>query len=85
MPASSQLSQFLKIASIAGIFISLTVTAVFLVIAIIGALFGEEPTLAWVIAWDAFFVAFPLTGILYMSLKLREYLREILGTLQKSA
>ena len=84
MPTSSQLSQFLKIASVAGIVISLTVAAVFLAIAIIGALFGEEPMLAWVIAWDAFFVAFPLTGLLYMSLKLREYLREILGTLQRA-
>ncbi len=66
----ARLTRLLKILAVAGIFISLTVTAVFLVIAIIGALFGEEPMLAWVIAWDAFFVAFPLSGILYMSLKL---------------
>ena len=83
--ASTHLTQLLKILAVAGIFISLTVAALFMVIAIIGALFGEEPVLAWVVAWDAFFVAFPLTGLLYMSLKLREYLREILGALQKSA
>ncbi len=83
--ASTHLTHLLKILAVAGIFISLTVAALFIVIAIIGALFGEEPVLAWVIAWDASFVAFPLTGLLYMSLKLREYLREILGALQKSA
>ncbi len=82
--ASTHLTHLLKILSVAGIFISLVITAVFLVIAVIGALFGEEPATVWIIAWNGFFVALPLSGLLYMALKLREYLREILGALQRS-
>ncbi len=82
--ASSQLNRLLKILAVAGIFISLIVTAVFLVFALVGALGGEEPASVWVIVWNSFFIGLPLYGLLYAALKLREYLRDILIVLKKA-
>ncbi len=83
--ASSQLNRLLKILAVAGIFISLIVTAVFLVFALVGALGGEEPASVWIIVWNSFFIGLPLYGLLYAALKLREYLRDILIVLKKAA
>ena len=83
--AASQLNRLLKILAVAGIFISLIVTAVFLVFALVGALGGEEPASVWVIVWNSFFIGLPLYGLLYAALKLREYLRDILIVLKKAA
>ena len=83
--AYKQLNQLLTILAVAGIFISLTVTAVFLVFAIAGALGGEEPANVWVIVWNSFFIGLPLYGILYAALRLRESMRAVLGEMQKQS
>ncbi len=83
--ASTQLQKLLEIIAVAGIFISMIVTAVFLVFALAGAIGGTEPASVWVIVWNAFFIGLPLYGLLFAALKLREYLREILAELKKSS
>ena len=83
--AASQLQKLLEIISVAGIFISIIVTAVFLIFALVGAIGGSEPASIWAIVWNAFFIRLPLYGLLFAVLKLREYLRDILAELRKSA
>ena len=83
--ASTQLNRLLKILSVAGIFLSLIVAAVFLVFALAGAIGGREPASVWIIVWNAFFIGLPLYSLLYATLKLREYLRDILQVLKKAA
>ncbi len=83
--ASNQLQKLLEIIAVAGIFISMIVTAVFLVFALAGAIGGTEPASVWVIVWNAFFIGLPLYGLLFAALKLREYLREILIELKKTS
>ncbi len=78
--ASTQLNQLLKILSAAGIFISLVLAAGFFIFAISG-LQSED---AWAVMWNAFFIGLPLYGILFATLKAREYLRDILAALEKS-
>ena len=81
--AAAQLQKLLEIIAVAGIFISMIVTAVFLIFALVGAIGGTEPASVWAIVWNAFFIGLPLYGLLYASLKLREYLRDILIVLKK--
>ena len=81
--AATQLNLLLKIIAVAGIFISLIISAVFLVFALVGAAAGEEPANVWIIVWNSFFLGLPLCGILYGTLTLRETLRDVLGELQK--
>ena len=81
--AATQLQKLLEIVSVAGIFISIIVTAVFLIFALAGAIGGTEPASVWAIVWNAFFIGLPLYGLLFAALKLREYLREILIELKK--
>ena len=83
--AASQLQKLLEIISVAGIFISIIVTAVFLIFALVGAIGGSEPASVWAIVWNAFFIGLPLYGLLFAALKLREYLRDILAELRKTA
>ena len=80
MSESSQLTQLLKITSVAGIFVCLILGAISAVWIIFGATAGELLALIW----GTLFVALPLFGTLYVSLKLREYLRDILAALSKS-
>ena len=79
--ASTQLNQLLKVLSVAGIFVSLVLAAVFLVFAISGL----QSEAAWAVMWNAFFVGLPLYGILFATLKAREYLRDILAALEQKA
>ena len=81
--AAHQLNQLLKIMAVAGIFISLIISAVFLVFALVGAAGGEEPANVWIIVWNSFFLGLPLCGILYGTLTLRETMRDVLSELQK--
>ncbi|MCH7932122.1 MAG: hypothetical protein IH906_07945 [Proteobacteria bacterium] len=80
MSESSQLTQLLKITSVAGVFVSLILGAISVVWIIFGATAEELP----VLIWGTLFVALPLFGTLYVTLKLREYLRDILAALSKS-
>ena len=68
--AATHLNRLLKIIAVAGVFISLILTAVFLVFALVGAAGGEEPAHIWVIVWNSFFLGLLLCGILYGTLTL---------------
>ena len=83
--AATQLQKLLEILSVAGIFISIIVTAVFLIFALAVAIAGSEPASVWAIVWNAFFIGLPLYGLLFAALKLREYLRDILIELKKAS
>ncbi len=81
MEASSQLTSLLKISSVAGIFISLIlglVSAVWIVL-------GVAQVELLVLLWGTLFLGLPMFGVLYIAIKMREYLRDILGALEKSA
>ena len=77
MLTSTRLTHGLKIQSVAGIAVSFAVFVFFMLV----ILLGEPNEDAWVAMWYAYFVGLPLYGILYVGLKLREYLREIEASL----
>ena len=81
MEASTQLTSLLKISSVAGIFVSL-------ILGIVSALwivFGVARVELLVLLWGTLFLGLPMFGVLYIAVKMREYLRDILGALEKSA
>ncbi len=80
MSESTQFTQVLKITSVAGVFVCLVLGGISVIWIIFGATAGELLALIW----GTLFVALPLFGTLYVSLKLREYLRDILAALSKS-
>ena len=77
MLTSTRLTHWLNIQSVAGIAVSFAVFVFFMLV----ILLGEPNEDAWVAMWYAYFVGLPLYGILYVGLKLREYLREIEASL----
>ena len=83
--AATHLNQLLKIIAVAGVFMSLIISAVFLVFALVGAAGGEEPANVWIIVWNSFFLGLPLCGILYGTLILRETLRDFIAEVQKKS
>ena len=81
MQASTQLTSLLKITSVAGIFVCLIlglVSAVWIV-------FGVAKVEIMILMWGTLFLGLPMFGTLYLAVKMREYLRDILGALSKSA
>ena len=80
MQASSQLTSLLKISSVAGIFISLILGMVSGVWIILGVAQVE----ILILLWGTLFLGLPMFGMLYLTVKIREYLRDILGALEKS-
>ncbi len=81
MQASTQLTTLLKISSVAGIFISITLG----LISAVWMLFGVAQVEIMVLMWGTLFLGLPMFGTLYLAVKIREYLRDILGALEKSA
>ena len=81
MEASSQLTSLLKISSVAGIFVSIILG----LISAVWLMFGVAQVEILVLLWGTLFLGLPMFGTLYMLVKLREYLRDILGALQTSA
>ena len=81
MQASTQLTSLLKIASVAGTFISLTLG----MISALWLVFGVAHVEIMILMWGTLFLGLPMFGTLYMAVKIREYLRDILGALEKSA
>ncbi len=79
MLTSTRLTHMLKIQSVAGIAVSISVFLLFMAIAMLGT---PEKDVYVAISY-AYFVGFPLYGILYVGLKLREHLREIEAALLK--
>ncbi len=82
MPTSTRVLQFLKALSIAGIALN---GVAFVIILLYGLFKSKAMThdLFWMLLWGTFSVGMPMSGILYASLKAREYLRDIHGALSK--
>ncbi len=80
MSESTQFTNLLKITSVAGVFVCLVLGASSVIWIISGVTGRELPPMVW----GTLFVALPMFGTLYVVLKLREYLREILAALNKS-
>ena len=80
MAASSRILQFLKIVSIAGMALNALVFLIFL-----GILLIQSETMAgtqiWVVMWFISTIGIPMYGILYVAVKMREYLRDISSSL----
>ena len=81
MEASSQLTSLLKISSVAGVFISIILGLISAVWIVLGVAQAE----ILVLLWGTLFLGLPMFGALYLLVKIREYLRDILGALDKSA
>ena len=80
MSDSTQFTQLLKITSVAGIFVCLTLGG----ISVVWIIFGATAEELLVLIWGTLFLGLPMFGILYVVLKLREYLRDILAALSRS-
>lgn len=80
MGASTQLTSLLKISSVAGIFVSLTLGMV----SAIWIILGKAEIELLILLWGTLFLGLPMFGVLYIAVKMREYLRDILGALEKS-
>ena len=79
MLTSTRLTHFLKILSVSGIAVSISLLILFMTAAISGT--PDEGV--YVSIWYMYFDGLPMYGILYVGLKLREYLREIEAALLK--
>ncbi len=79
MLRSTRLTHMLKIQSVAGIAVSISVFLLFMAV----AMFGTPEDDVYVAMGYSYFVGLPLYGILYVGLKLRENLREIEAALLK--
>jgi len=79
MLKSTRLTYFLKIQSVAGMAVSIIILLVFTA----SAVFGPPGEDVYIAIWYSYFVGIPIYGLLYVGLKLREYLREILVELLK--
>ena len=80
MQASTQLTSLLKISSVAGIFISVILG----LISGVWIVFGVAQAEILVLMWGTLFLGLPMFGALYLLVKIREYLRDILGALEKA-
>ena len=79
--SSTQLTSMLKVTSVTGIFVCLVLGVTSAVWIILGA--GHLELL--ILMWGTLFLGLPMFGGLYVLLKMREYLRDILGALQSPA
>ncbi len=79
MLTSTRLTHLLKILSVSGIAVSI----ILLILILIAAILGTPDENVYVAIWYMAFVGLPIYGILYVGLKLREYLQEILVALLK--
>ena len=81
MQASSQLTSLLKISSVAGIFICIILG----LISGIWIVFGVARAEILVLLWGTLFLGLPMFGALYLLVKIREYLKDILGALSQAS
>ncbi len=82
MAASSRILQILKCISIAGMTINALGFLVFVVILLVkqDMMAGTQ---IWVLLWFISTVGIPMYGMLYVAIKMREYLRDISASLLK--
>lgn len=82
MAASSKILQLLKCISIAGMTLNALGFLAFLVILLV-----QQDTMAgtqiWVVMWFISTLGIPMFGMLYVAIKMREYLRDISASLLK--
>ena len=82
MAASSRILQLLKIISIAGMALNALGLLIFVAILLL-----QRETMAgtqiWVVMWFISTVGIPMYGVLYVAVKMREYLRDISASLLK--
>ena len=81
MQASSQLTSLLKISSVAGIFISVIIG----LISGIWIVFGVAQAEILVLMWGTLFLGLPMFGALYLLVKIREYLTDILVAVSQAS
>ena len=81
MVASSQLTKLLKVSSVAGIFVCLVLGSV----SALWIIMGADHVRLFILLWGTLFLGMPMFGSLYILLKIREYLRDILEALNKPA
>ncbi len=79
MLTSTRLTHLLKILSVSGI----TVSIILLILFMTAAISGTPDEKVYVLIWYMVFIGLPMHGMLYVGLKLREYLQEILAVLLK--
>ena len=81
MQASSQLTSLLKISSVAGIFISVILG----LISGVWIIFGVAQAEILVLMWGTLFLGLPMFGALYLLVKIREYLKDILVAVSQAS
>lgn len=81
MRASTQLTSLLKISSVAGIFVSIILGMV----SAVWIMLGVAQVEILILMLGTLFLGLPMFGILYIAVKMREYLRDILGAIEKNA
>ena len=81
MQASTQLTSLLKISSVAGIFVSIILGMV----SAAWIMLGVAQVEILILMLGTLFLGLPMFGILYIAVKMREYLRDILGAIEKNA
>ena len=79
MLTSTRLSHMLKIQSVAGISVSISVSLVIMAVAV----FGTPEKDVYAAICFSYFIGIPLYGILYVGLKLHKHLGEIEAALSK--
>ena len=80
MEQSTRVLRLLKIASTMGMVFNLLMAVLLVLIAIF---WKNSTAMTWVYAWFALSIGIPMFGMLYVTLKNREYLRDVLGAVQK--
>ncbi|MBM3510353.1 MAG: hypothetical protein FJX61_09505 [Alphaproteobacteria bacterium] len=80
MDQSTRVLRLLKIASTMGMVFNLLMAVLLVLIAIF---WKDSNSMTWTSAWFALSIGIPMFGMLYVTLKNREYLRDVLGALQK--
>ncbi len=81
MEPSTRVLRWLKIISIMGLVFQVGAGLLLFLI----ALFWSDTSRSWFALWFVLSVGVPMFGMLYVMIKVREYLRDIVGALQKSS
>lgn len=78
MLSSTRMHRILKIVAIAGLTLNVVAMVWLFFYGIV-----NEGVESWLPFWIVFSIGIPINGVLYEAIKMREYLRDILGALSK--
>ena len=81
MEPSTRVLRWLKIISITGLVFQFGMG----LLMFLAAIFWAPAGFTWVYLWFVLTIGVPMFGMLYVMIKLREYLRDIVGLLQKNS